>query len=39
MKHLDFGINEVKDLGSCAIYIETWHKDIFDVLDIRKKNR
>lgn len=23
--------------GSCAIYIETWHKDIFDVLDIRKK--
>lgn len=23
--------------GSCAVYIETWHKDIFDVLDIRKK--
>lgn len=23
--------------GSCAIYIEPWHKDIFDVLDIRKK--
>lgn len=23
--------------GSCAVYIEPWHKDIFDVLDIRKK--
>lgn len=23
--------------GSCAIYIEPWHKDIFDVLDMRKK--
>jgi ribonucleoside-diphosphate reductase alpha chain len=23
--------------GSCAIYIEPWHKDIFDILDIRKK--
>ena len=23
--------------GSCAIYIEPWHKDVFDVLDIRKK--
>lgn len=23
--------------GSCAIYIEPWHKDIFDILDMRKK--
>jgi len=23
--------------GSCAVYIEPWHKDIYDVLDIRKK--
>lgn len=23
--------------GSCAVYIEPWHKDIFDVLDMRKK--
>ena len=23
--------------GSCAIYLEPWHKDIFDLLDIRKK--
>ena len=23
--------------GSCAVYVEPWHKDIFDVLDIRKK--
>jgi len=23
--------------GSCAVYIEPWHKDVFDVLDIRKK--
>lgn len=23
--------------GSCAVYIEPWHKDIFDVLNIRKK--
>lgn len=23
--------------GSCAVYIEPWHKDIFDVLEIRKK--
>jgi ribonucleoside-diphosphate reductase alpha chain len=23
--------------GSCAIYIEPWHKDVFDILDIRKK--
>lgn len=22
--------------GACAIYIETWHKDILDILDIRK---
>lgn len=22
--------------GACAIYIEPWHRDIFDVLDIRK---
>jgi ribonucleoside-diphosphate reductase alpha chain len=23
--------------GSCAVYIEPWHKDVFDILDIRKK--
>jgi ribonucleoside-diphosphate reductase alpha chain len=23
--------------GSCAIYLEPWHKDIFDLLDIRKQ--
>lgn len=23
--------------GSCAVYIEPWHKDVFDVLDMRKK--
>ena len=23
--------------GSCAVYIEPWHKDIFDILDMRKK--
>jgi ribonucleoside-diphosphate reductase alpha chain len=23
--------------GSCAIYIETWHKDIFDVLELRNE--
>jgi ribonucleotide reductase alpha subunit len=23
--------------GSCAVYIEPWHKDVFDVLEIRKK--
>lgn len=23
--------------GSCAIYLEPWHKDVFDLLDIRKK--
>ncbi len=23
--------------GSCAVYIEPWHKDIVDVLDMRKK--
>jgi len=23
--------------GSCAIYIEPWHKDVFDILEIRKK--
>jgi ribonucleotide reductase alpha subunit len=22
--------------GSCAVYIEPWHKDIFDVLDKKK---
>lgn len=22
--------------GACAIYLETWHKDILDILDIRK---
>ena len=23
--------------GSCAVYVEPWHKDVLDVLDIRKK--
>jgi ribonucleoside-diphosphate reductase alpha chain len=33
---LRFWNQRVKDLV-CAVYIEPWHKDIFDVLDMRKK--
>jgi ribonucleoside-diphosphate reductase alpha chain len=34
---LRFWNQKGKRPGSCAVYIEPWHKDIFDVLEIRKK--
>lgn len=35
-EHMRFFNQKGKRPGACALYIEPWHRDIFDVLDIRK---